>query len=134
MQKLEQYIKEFDIQGYIEIIEFQKEVRNVYLKSDIVVVPSIKPEPFGLVAIEAMSFGLPVIGTNMGGLKEIINHGETGYLFDLNSSNDFKNYLQILIDDETLRLKLGKNGRNRYKKLFQLENNLKNIKNVFDSI
>ena len=134
LQELEQYIKEFDIQGYIEIIEFQKEIRNMYLKSDIVVVPSIKPEPFGLVAIEAMSFGLPVIGTNMGGLKEIINHGETGYLFDFNSSDDFKNYLQILIDDETLRLKLGENGRNRYKKLFQLENNLKNIKNVFDSI
>lgn len=50
-------------------------------RADVMVVPSDKPEPFGLVAIEAFARGRPVIGSNAGGLAEIITDGRDGWLF-----------------------------------------------------
>src|SRR2546421_13072920 len=57
-----------------------QELTRLYDWSDVVVVPTITPEPFGRVAVEAMSRGRPVIGTNAGGLTEIIDDGVTGFL------------------------------------------------------
>src|SRR5947209_12935409 len=56
-----------------------QELTRLYDWSDVVVVPTITPEPFGRVAVEAMSRGRPVIGTATGGLTEIIDDGRTGY-------------------------------------------------------
>src|SRR3989442_14359568 len=56
-----------------------QELIGLYDWCDVVVVPTITPEPFGRVAVEAMSRGRPVIGTATGGLTEIINDGRTGY-------------------------------------------------------
>ena len=51
----------------------------VVLVGRFIIIPSEK-ESFGLVAIEAMASGVPVIGSNTGGLPEVVEHGETGYL------------------------------------------------------
>src|SRR5436190_21382195 len=56
-----------------------QELTRLYDWSDVVVVPTITPEPFGRVAVEAMSRGRQVIGTATGGLNEIIDDGRTGY-------------------------------------------------------
>ncbi len=57
-----------------------EELERLYDWCDIVVVPTITPEPFGRVAVEAMSRGRAVIGTKAGGLTEIIDDGATGFL------------------------------------------------------
>ena len=57
-----------------------EELEGLYDWCDMVVVPTITPEPFGRVAVEAMSRGRPVIGTKAGGLTEIIDDGVTGFL------------------------------------------------------
>ncbi|MBV9832458.1 MAG: glycosyltransferase family 4 protein, partial [Marmoricola sp.] len=55
---------------------------HAYLESaDVVVMPSDNPEPFGLVAIEAFARGRPVIGSDAGGLADIVEHGRTGWLY-----------------------------------------------------
>ncbi|WP_239615154.1 glycosyltransferase family 4 protein [Cohnella mopanensis] len=61
-------------------------IHNVYRKADVFVCPSQKHEAFGLVNVEAMSSGLPVIASNNGGIKEIIKHNRNGILI--------KNYKQ----------------------------------------
>ena len=71
--------------GLLDRIKFAgrvgpQELMRLYDQSDVVVVPTITPEPFGRVAVEAMSRGRPVIGTATGGLAEIIDEGRTGYL------------------------------------------------------
>ena len=50
--------------------------------ADLFILPS-EQESFGLVALEAQSFGVPVIGTNMGGLPEVVAHGKTGFLLPI---------------------------------------------------
>jgi spore coat protein SA len=55
---------------------------NWFRAADVVVVPSAENEAFGLVNVEAMACGIPVVATRAGGIKEIIRHRETGFLLD----------------------------------------------------
>jgi len=63
----------------VSIIPFQKEISKFWQSIDIAVVPSIEPEPFGLVAVEAMLANKPVIASNHGGLTEIIINNYNGF-------------------------------------------------------
>ena len=80
---------------------------------DIVVVPSIRPEPFGLVAVEAMASSKPVVGSNAGGLAEIVLHGETGLLFQPGNVTELAQVLEQLVADSALRTRYGQQGRER---------------------
>lgn len=65
----------------VEVLPFAPDLAVHYLWSDVVVVPSTRPEPFGRVAIEAFSFARPVLAANHGGLTEIVSHETNGWLF-----------------------------------------------------
>jgi len=80
--------------------------------SDIFCIPSFR-EGFGLSVIEASSCELPILGTNIYGLKDSIANNYTGILFKLGDRSDFYNKLKKLIIDKDLRRELGKNGRKR---------------------
>ena len=93
--------------GFIHNTELPK----YHAMSDIAVVPSIWSEPAGLVVVEAMASGLPLIVTNSGGIPEYTNK-ECSIIID-NDSNIIRNIkgaLEILIKDEKLRTKLANNG------------------------
>ena len=66
-------------------------------KSDILIVSSQSHESFGLVIIEAMSAGVPVIANNVGGIREIIKSSKFGILVNKNSIRDFSNSLIKLL-------------------------------------
>ena len=76
-----------------------------------VVVPSVWEEPFGLVAVEAMATGLPVCASRIGGLADIVRHGETGFLFTPGDASELAGQLNTLLDDAALRYRLGEAGR-----------------------
>lgn len=67
-------------------------------------------EPFGLVAIESMACGTPVIGVNEGGLRETIKHGKTGFLIERDEFL-FSQALKTLLVNKELRQEMGENGR-----------------------
>jgi len=82
---------------------------NIYPKVDVVIVPSLWNEPFGRIVIEANSYGLPVIGSNRGGIPEIIKHGETGFIFNADKENELLKYIKMFINKPELVLKLSLN-------------------------
>ena len=73
------------------------EINKFYEISDILVIPSICHEVFGVVIIEAFSFGVPVIGSNIGGIKEIIQDGYNGFLFDSGNAKSLKDILKKFV-------------------------------------
>jgi glycosyltransferase involved in cell wall biosynthesis len=75
-------------------------LKKYYSRASLVVVPSIWPEPFGIVIIEAMSYGIPVIGSNIGGIPEIINNNKTGYLVKPNDVDDLKNKIELFFSNQ----------------------------------
>lgn len=84
---------------------------ELYRRSTIVAVPSILNESFGIVALEGMASGRPVVATRHGGLAEIIEHGRTGLLVKPGSSEELASSLLLLLQDSQLRKRLGENGR-----------------------
>ena len=78
-------------------------------------------ESFGLVAVEAMMFGLPVVATNWRGLPYIVLNGETGFLVPPKDAQSIAERLEILILDPDLRAAMGAAGRRRYEENFTVE-------------
>jgi len=93
--------------------------------ADICVAPSLWREPFGLVAVEAMMAGKPVCASDTGGLRDIVAHGKTGYLFAPGDSAALAGHLETLLDDAALRESLGNAGKERALSLFTWEKIIK---------
>jgi glycosyltransferase involved in cell wall biosynthesis len=88
-----------------------KDMPKIYESSDIVLCPSIFPEPYGLAALEAMSCGRPVIASAVGGMRANIRHGETGLLFEPGQVHDLHILAKDLIDKPDFARALGRNAR-----------------------
>lgn len=85
--------------------------------ADIVVVPS-RYESFGLVAVEAMMFGKPVVSTRVGGIPEVVQDGVTGLLVAPGDAEALAAALRRLCEDPALRERMGAAGRARYLERF----------------
>jgi|GEM_PF-751403 len=83
-------------------------IPEVYKRSDLIVVPSVWPEPLSRVLLESAFFGKPVLATDIGGSPEIIDHGYNGLLFKPNVE-DLKEKLEYLIDRKDKRKEYSKN-------------------------
>jgi glycosyltransferase involved in cell wall biosynthesis len=82
-------------------------------RSMFAVAPSVWPEPFGLVALEAAAAGKPVVASDIGGLGDIVIDGETGLLAPAGDRAALLSALRALIADEGLRARLGEAARAR---------------------
>jgi glycosyltransferase involved in cell wall biosynthesis len=105
---------------------FTPDVTSVWAASDIAVAPSIDPEPFGRVAIEAMAQQLPVVATAHGGLAEIVVDGVTGLLVEPGSAPALAAAIASLADAPGLRQTMGQAGLQRQQQHFsQIEHDQK---------
>ncbi|AOZ93108.1 glycosyltransferase family 4 protein [Paenibacillus crassostreae] len=113
------YMKRLKLQAYrmgVPITFIGKKphstIHKIYRLADCFVCPSQKHEAFGLVNVEAMASGIPVIASRNGGIQEIVQHGHNGYLVDqYHHPQQFASYLLKLATDKSLRERLGANGR-----------------------
>lgn len=88
-------------------------VLEAFGRCAIAVVPSIWPEPFGLVALEAMAMGKPVIAARSGALPDVVVDGETGLLVEPGDAAALRDAIMRLVADPQLRARLGDAGRRR---------------------
>ena len=87
-----------------------------YNAADVCVVPS-QYESFGLVALEAMACGTPVIAARVGGLPTIIKHGSTGYLKSWRCPETFANSVEMIMQNPNLQTTMGAKARERAKSM-----------------
>ena len=96
-----------DLEGYVTFLGQVEDVRPLYAEFDLLLLPSQRPEPFGLVVIEGMAAGLPVVATlNGGGSDDILDHGVTGVYCGREPAS-IAAALAALIDAPERRRKLG---------------------------
>jgi D-inositol-3-phosphate glycosyltransferase len=88
------------------------ELADLYAVADVCVVPS-RTESFGLVALEAQASGTPVIAAAVGGLLDIVDDGVSGWLVESRSPRDYADRIARLLDDDTLRRRMGDSARDR---------------------
>ncbi len=87
-----------------------EDIVPLYAASDVFVWPSVRESP-GMVFLEAQASGLPVIGGNGGSVADVITHGEGGFLAEKGDAVDYANNLKMLLDDPSLRQKMGQAAR-----------------------
>ena len=87
---------------------------------DVCVHTSIEPEPFGLVITEAMLYGIPVVASDRGAPKEIVEDGLSGFLIDPEDTGKLAETIIQLLSDESLRYEIGNKGSERVKKVYNL--------------
>ncbi len=103
--------------GAIRLLGFRSDVSALMAACDLFVLPA-PAEPFGLVVIEAMALGKPVIAAGAGGPLEIVANGETGLLFEPGNSESLAAAMKQLLADADLRKRMGEAGRKRYEEMF----------------
>jgi len=89
------------------------ELKEEYEKADLVIVPSIWEEPFGIVAVEAGAMSLPVISTSVGGLQEIVENGKTGFVTPPKAEKKLAEKINYYLDNRKELIEMGKAGRKR---------------------
>ena len=92
-----QLIKQLKLEQYVEKHNCltQKQLAEIYSKIDVFVFPSTRAgESLGLVGLEAMACGTPVIGSNLGGIKTYLEDGKNGYLFDPGNQAELKKAIE----------------------------------------
>lgn len=127
-------IEKHKISDKVLNISFQENVFDFWQSIDIAVVPSIEPEPFGLVAVEAMLAKKPVVASNHGGLCEIIVDNKTGFLVEPNNSLELAKALQKLISNPELRKTFGINGYERAITEFSVDKYIQSFEDLFEKL
>jgi glycosyltransferase involved in cell wall biosynthesis len=93
------------------------EVLDLYPAADVVAVPSVIPDSLSRVVLEAMSAGRPVVATRVGGMPELVSHGETGLLVERGDPAGLADALAAILSDRALGERLGAAGRRRLESL-----------------
>ena len=103
LKDLHETISELGLKDRISVFAEDFKIGRYYNNSDIVVVPSIKPEPFGRTTVEALHYGCAVIASKPGGASEILDNGKYGLLFNLNDRKGLSEALTSLLTADHLR-------------------------------
>lgn len=99
LPKIQAKINEMGLEDKVRFLGRQDEIAQVISMADLLLLPSEK-ESFGLVALEAMACGVPTIGSQTGGIPELIQHGKTGFLAPIGDTTTMAKYaIEFLSDD-----------------------------------
>lgn len=110
-EKLKIFIADFGLIQKIEWRGFKKELKDIYEGIDVLIAPTVLAEPFGLIAIEANMFGIPVIASNSGGFKETVINGENGFLTKPENPEQLAEKIEYIYNNRNAITTMGKKGR-----------------------
>ncbi|GHV66537.1 hypothetical protein FACS1894199_10170 [Bacteroidia bacterium] len=132
----ERYLKQLVLSLHIEkkviFLGFVDNTTELVQQIDIGTVPSVLQEAFGLVALEYMQAGKPVISTNNGAQKEFIQHNTTGILIPPNDSYALAKEIDRLIDNKQEREQIGRNGQQYFDANLNYDRFFKNITHIYE--
>jgi glycosyltransferase involved in cell wall biosynthesis len=134
-EKLQELVCHLGIKEYVEFLgKIENPLLPKYYNNFSVFVSVSDSESFGVVAVEAMACECPVIVSDANGFTEVVVDGETGYIVPKRSIEATANAIQKFINDSSLRDKIGKKGRERVKLVYNWDNNVKQMIQIYDKV
>ena len=115
--KAEWLAKTHGVASDVLFVGKQTDMSQLLSISDILLLPS-DLESFGLVALEAMACEVPVIATRVGGVPEVVRHGQDGFLFDVGDISSMAEGCLAILDNPQLRVQLGEAARDHARRDF----------------
>lgn len=134
-QALEELITELNLQDRVLLKGKipNKDVPNVLQDFDIFCAMSEK-ESFGVAVVEAMAMELPVVVSDAEGFKEVVLHGETGYIAPIGDVQTMAEKLEELIENQELRVQFGQTARERVELLYDWQKNLDMMEQIYKTL
>jgi glycosyltransferase involved in cell wall biosynthesis len=136
---LRQLISKNNLASYVSLegVVFQEHLRVYLEQADVFVLPCIVAadgdrDGIPNTLIEAMAMGIPALSTKVSGIPELIEHERTGLLVPEKDERALAEALGRLLDDEPLRLRLGRAGRQRVEQSYALDRNVEKLKAIFE--
>ena len=123
VNQLKRYVVASGMEDKINFLGFlpRTQLKACFAKNNVLVFPSIVQEAFGISQVEAMAAGLTVVSSGTGGAKEIIEHGQSGLLFEPNNSESLAQELLGLVENPGKWRAMAEDGRNRAIEEFDIE-------------
>lgn len=118
-----------------EVVEFRGTTffpDQYFVSADVFVLPSLF-EGMGIVLLEAFRAGLPIVASNVEGPKELVKDRETGLLFEPKQPQQLAALIKKLYEDENLRSRLGRKGKDEFENKFEMEQYVKQVEALYFS-
>lgn len=112
----------------------EDDLHGLYRQATVSVVPSIMPEPFGKVGIEAMANGCPVVAFDVGGISDWLIDGFNGFLVPSLDVEAFADRLLCLLNDPDLALRMGQAGKKYVLETFTEEKHIQQLEQIFNEV
>jgi glycosyltransferase involved in cell wall biosynthesis len=125
---------DLSLDGDVIFTGYRKDIPEVMLALDILVLPSSEPEPFGLVLVEAMALRKPVVATAAGGPLRIITHNVNGLLVPPNDSGMMAHAIRELLQNEKRMEKMGKEGRKHVERHYTWARTVEKMDSVYEEL
>lgn len=132
--QLKAQVSTLGLDKHFTFLPFIDDVWPMWFGTDIAVVPSTEPEAFGMVAIEAMAAGVPVIAAGHGGLLDIVIHEKTGLIFSPGNTTAFTKALERLASNNMLRHSYGAAGKIRQQDFFSIKKQIERTARVYQEM
>ncbi|MFQ6135701.1 MAG: glycosyltransferase family 4 protein [Candidatus Hydrothermarchaeales archaeon] len=128
---LEELAKDLRLED-VQFRGYYGELKGIFGESSLLVLPS-REEGFGLVLLEAMNHGVPIIASRIGGIKEIVQNGYNGILVQKENPGELSRAIVKILEDEELRTKLTRNGR-EFVKRFSWEKMADEVDEIYEEL
>lgn len=133
-QDLHEFVAARGLADRVHFLGFRHDIAACMRAMDVIAHTSITPEPFGRVVVEGMLAQRPVVASRDGGVKEIVEHGESGLLCTPGDAQELAKTLATLCDDGTLRERLAQNGLAVARERFGKEQYVEAVGRVLDGV
>lgn len=136
LERATELARQMKLQEQVEFVGWAPRDEHLlhYRQASVVVVPSTWPEPFGMVGIEAMSYGKPVVAFNVGGIPDWLNDGATGFLVTPRDVAGLGKKIDYLLQHPDVAHQMGMRGRRRVEEDFSKEKHMARLLEVYQEV
>jgi glycosyltransferase involved in cell wall biosynthesis len=132
--QLHRQVERLKLNEAVRFAGFRSDVFRFYSAADVVVHSPIEPEGFGMVLVEAMACGKPVIASDSGGPREIVKNGVTGLLVLPGDATRLGQAILTLLGDPERRRRMGQAGAARVRDHFSAERMVREVEEVYEEV
>ena len=133
MSRVEREVLRLGLEGKVQFLGKQESVQEILQTVDVFLLPS-EQESFGLVALEAMACGVPVICSRVGGLPEVVQHGKTGYLAEVGDVQGMSEAVLKLLTDDSRHKAFSQQAVTWARETFPVERAVQDYERVYESV
>lgn len=134
LEKIKEYLNKNNMQENVKLLGYidSDKVKEYVRKSRFIIVPSIWYENCPYSVLETLAIGKPIIGSNLGGIPELVKNNESGLIYTYNKPKELQEKMRVLFENKELADELGKNAKQIAKKEYSKESYYNKIINIYE--